>query len=701
MSAPAGPDPLALLPDSAQCGHLFTADNGLILRANGLVAQWCGRPLSDIEGRLRLQDVLSPGSRIFHETHYAPLLQLQGFAHEISFDFRAPDGRNMPVLANAQVQPAADGRAAVTCITLFSAQATRRHERALRSARRQAEESAGQLALRHAQLQAQTERLRVTLQSLSDAVVTTDAQGRIDSMNPPALALLGVAAGSLCGCPFAEAVLLLATDDRLPLPSPVTACLAQRITVQAPGPVLLLRGDGTLRRVQHSAAPILDAGGGLLGMVWVAHDLTEQHRQAQRVERELRQDALTGLLNRREFERLLAPGGRPVAVEPGDLLCHLDLDQFKVINDTVGHAAGDALLCDIGRLLQAGTRHSDVVARLGADEFGLILSHCSPQDGIQRCEALRERIAAHRFVWQGLEHRLTASIGLAPLLRSDGNALRALSDADVACHAAKEAGRNRVHFAAEADAQIEGRRGEMHWVAVLRRALADDRFELHGQPIVATGPQGQAVSHCEILLRLRGDDGRLVPPALFIPAAERYQLMGELDRWVFRHALAWMQATPAAHCSINVSGQSLGDAAFLADVLAMFEARDVDPRRVCFEITETAAIGNLEAAHRFIAAWRKRGARFALDDFGVGLSSFSYLRQLAVDVVKIDGSFVKDMHTDAQNHAIVESIHRVATVCGLQTVAEWVENEAILGALQQIGVHYAQGWHMGRPARLA
>ncbi|MCR5867897.1 EAL domain-containing protein [Aquincola sp. J276] len=700
MSAPAAEALLPLLPDSAQCGHLYTADNGLILRANALVAQWCGRPLAEIEGRLRLQDVLSPGSRIFHETHYTPLLQLQGFAHEISFDFRAPDGRGMPVLAHARVQPAKPGQESVTSITLFSAEATRRHERALRAARRQAEDSTAQLALRHAQLQAQTERLRVTLQSLSDAVITTDAQGRIDSMNPPAHALLGVAAGSLCGCPFAEAVALLSTDDRLPLPSPVLACLQQRSTLAAGGSVLLLRADGSLRRVQHSASPILDAGGGLLGMVWVAHDVTEQHRQAERVERELRQDALTGLMNRREFERLLAPGGRPPAQAPGDLLCHLDLDQFKVINDTVGHAAGDALLAEIGRLLQAGTRHSDVVARLGADEFGLILARCGPQDGIQRCEALRERIAAHRFVWLGLEHRLTASIGIAPLLRSDGNALRALSDADVACHAAKEAGRNRVHFAAEADAQVEGRRGEMHWVAVLRRALAEDRFELHGQPIVGTGAALPGTSHCEVLLRLRGDDGRLVPPALFIPAAERYQLMGELDRWVFRHALAWMQATPAAHCAINVSGQSLGDATFLTDVLALFEAHDVDPRRVCFEITETAAIGNLEAAHRFIAAWRKRGARFALDDFGVGLSSFSYLRQLAVDVVKIDGSFVKDMHTDAQNRAIVESIHRVAMVCGLQTVAEWVENADILSALQEIGVHYAQGWHTGRPALL-
>lgn len=704
MKPPIPTGNLPLLPDEAQCGHLYTTAEGLILRANALAAQWCGRPLSSIEGQLRLQDVLAPGSRIFHETHYAPLLRLQGFAREIAFDLRAPDGSSTPVLANAQLQAPAGQAGAVVNITLFHAEATRRHEQALRQARREAEVATEELAQRHAELQAQAARLRTTLQSLTDAVITTDAQGRIDALNPAAQALLGVTEALACGQPFEAVVRLHATLDRLPLPSPVHECLAQGRRVASAVPCLLQRADGELRHLTHSASPLADGQGRAGGMVWVAHDVTEQHRQAELVARELRQDALTGLMNRREFERLLAAGERRPADSPspvhGDLLCHVDLDQFKVINETVGHAAGDALLRDIGRLLQAGTRQSDVVARLGADEFGLILAGCSREDGIQRCNMLREQIAAHGFEWRGQQYRLTASIGMAPLSRSDGNALRAASDADVACHAAKEAGRNRVHFAAEADAQIEGRRGEMHWVAELRRALADDRFVLFGQPIVSTAPTTDGISHCEVLLRLRGEDGQLVPPSLFIPAAERYQLMGELDRWVFRHALAWMAATPHTHCSINVSGQSLGDAGFLGDVMALFEQYRVDPARVCFEITETAAIGNLEAAHRFIAAWRSRGARFALDDFGVGLSSFSYLRQLQVDVVKIDGSFVKTMDTDLQNRAIVESIHRVASVCKLETVAEWVENAAILDALREIGVDYAQGYHLGKPAGL-
>jgi len=696
---------LPLLPDSARCGHLYTTTEGRILRANALAAQWCGRPLAELEGGLRLQDVLAPASRMFHETHYAPLLQLQGFAHEISFDLRAPDGSSTPVLVNAQVEQGAAGdEAAVVSLTLFHAQATRRHERALRQARQDAERSAELLAERHAELQNQAARLRTTLQSLTDAVITTDVQGRIDALNPAALVLLGLPEADLRGQPFEAVVLLRGALDRLPLKSPAQECLAQRRRVATTAPCLLQRHDGELRHITHSASPLADGQGQPCGLVWVAHDVTEQHRQAELVARELRQDALTGLMNRREFERVLSAGerpGRPGAEAPhGDLLCHVDLDQFKVINETVGHAAGDALLREIGRLLQAGTRQSDVVARLGADEFGIILAGCSREDGIQRCHMLREQIAAHCFEWRGQQHRLTASIGMAPLDRSDGNALRAASDADVACHAAKEAGRNRVHFAAEADAQIEGRRGEMHWVAELRRALADNRFVLFGQPIVSTAAVGDGISHCEVLLRLRGDDGQLVPPSLFIPAAERYQLMGELDRWVFRHALAWMAATPHMHCSINVSGQSLGDATFLADVMALFEQQGVDPARVCFEITETAAIGNLDAAHRFIAAWRARGARFALDDFGVGLSSFSYLRQLQVDVVKIDGSFVKTMDTDAQNRAIVESIHRVASVCKLKTVAEWVENAAILDALREIGVDYAQGYHLGKPAGL-
>lgn len=704
--APGGaPLLLPLLPDSTQCGHLYTTADGRIVRANALAALWCGRPLAALEGGLRLQDVLAPASRMFHETHYAPLLQMQGFAHEISFDLRAPDGNNVPVLVNARLLPAPAGASGpLVSITLFHAEATRRHERALRSAKREAEQAAEQLAQRHAELQAQAARLRTTLQALTDAVVTTDAQGRIDALNPAAQLLLGIDEAAACGRSFESVVTLRGALDRLPVASPVHECLGQRRRVVVAAPCLLQRADDELRHVTHSASPLLDGRGRPSGMVWVAHDVTDQQRQAERVARELRQDALTGLMNRREFERLLAAGERPAGHgaggAQGDLLCHVDLDQFKVINETVGHAAGDALLREIGRLLQAGTRQSDVVARLGADEFGLILTGCGRDDGIQRCNMLREQIAAHSFEWRGQQHRLTASIGMAPLDRSDGNALRAASDADVACHAAKEAGRNRVHFASEADAQVQGRRGEMHWVAELRRALADDRFVLFGQPIVSTSAPGEGVAHCEVLLRLRGDDGQLVPPSLFIPAAERYQLMGELDRWVFRHALAWMAATPLAHCSINVSGQSLGDAAFLGDVMAMFQQHGVDPARVCFEITETAAIGNLEAAHRFIAAWRSRGARFALDDFGVGLSSFSYLRQLQVDVVKIDGSFVKTMHTDAQNRAIVESIHRVASVCQLKTVAEWVENADILDALREIGVDYAQGYHLGKPAGL-
>lgn len=692
-------NPDRALYDSAPCGHLLVRADGVIARTNQLFAQWCRQPVQALEGRVRLRELLAPGSRLFHDTQYLPLLALQGSAHEVSFDL-ALGNSTLPVLINAQVQPAPDGGEALTSITVFNASATRRHERALVEARREAERAFDELADRNAELQAQTARLQVTLDSMADAVVAVDAAGRIELINRAAEGLLAKDAAQVVGQPFAAVVSLQWAYDAQPRACPVTECLATGETRRATRDSLLHMADGGWCRVRDTVAPIRDGQGLFTGAIWVCRDVSEQHHLAQRAVWATRHDQLTGLPNRQEFEQALARAATQRAQDGTvPLLCYIDLDQFKVINDTLSHAAGDALLREVAGLLRDGVRHSDTLARLGGDEFGVLLEGCSVENGLMRVQDLRLRIEAHRFHWQGMRHAVTASMGVVAVSPASEThpALAALAGADIACHAAKEAGRNRVQFLAAEDAQLHNRRGEMHWVTRLQRALAEDHFVLFFQPIVATGdPQGP-VSHGEILLRLRGEDGALVSPALFIPAAERYQLMSALDRHVARKTLAWMQQTPAVHCALNVSGQSLGDAAFLDDVVALLRDSGVDPRRLCIEITETAAIGNLEAAQSFIARLRALGTRFALDDFGAGLSSFAYLRTLKADLLKIDGSFVRDMHLDAHNRVIVESIHRVARAFNMRTVAEWVENDAILGTLHDIGIDYAQGWRTGRP----
>jgi diguanylate cyclase (GGDEF)-like protein/PAS domain S-box-containing protein len=674
------------------CGHLLLGPDSLIVRANRLFGQWLGCPAEQMEQRLRLPDMLTPGSRIFYNSHVVPLLRLQGFASEISLELTTPGGRTLPLLLNAQRQQDESGEEGLISVTAFNVSATRRYEQMLAAAQDRAERAVDDL-------REQREQLRVTLESMADAVVTVGADGHIKLLNPAASALLRVEARQVVGKPFTDVVKLLWADDHQPRPCPVVQCLFLPEALQETRASLLRALDGTLYPISDTVAPIYDSRGRCTGAIWVCRDVSEQHRLAERAAHALRHDMLTGLLNRQEFEQALA---RCASTHgwPGHLLCHIDIDQFKVINDTLGHAAGDVLLREIAQLLRDGMRQDDLLARLGGDEFGVLLQGGSAGEAVQRAQALRKRIEHHRFHWEDGSYGVTASMGVAQLPSPGEPACMALVHADIACHAAKEAGRNRVQFFTSADTLVQARHGEMHWVTRLQRALAQDRFELFYQPIVATTPDAGNIKYGEILLRLRDETGQLVSPALFIPAAERYQLMGALDRLVLRKTLAWMQKTSGVRCSINVSGQSLGDSAFLDETVASIKRSGVDARRLCFEITETAAIGNLEAAQAIIAQLRALGARFALDDFGAGMSSFAYLRMLRADVLKIDGSFVKELHRSAQQRAIVESIHHVAAAFDMRTVAEWVENETIMDELRVIGIDYAQGYFTGKPVPL-
>lgn len=412
-------------------------------------------------------------------------------------------------------------------------------------------------------------------------------------------------------------------------------------------------------------------------------------------------DALTGLINRREFELRLERALESARMQGRThVLCYLDLDQFKIVNDTCGHGAGDELLRQLTVLLQANVRERDTLARLGGDEFGILLENCSLQMACDVAEVLRRAVEEYRFVWRNKTFVVGASFGLVELSHESTTVSAALSSADEACYAAKDRGRNCIHVYQPEDSELMRRHGEMQWVSRIASALEENRFRLYGQTISSLSPEDDGGKHFEVLLRMLAEDGvEVIVPMAFIPAAERYNTMKGIDRWVVSNTFDFLCAQNFGKgqngafdtCSINLSGASLCDESFLGFVLAQFEQYPVAPQNICFEITETAAILNLSAAVDLIHALKKIGCRFALDDFGSGLSSFTYLKNLPVDYLKIDGTFVKDMASDLIDYAMVHSIHNIGHVMGLKTIAEFVENETVLRMLKEMGVNYAQG----------
>ena len=418
-------------------------------------------------------------------------------------------------------------------------------------------------------------------------------------------------------------------------------------------------------------------------------------------------DSLTGLLNRGGFEDALRQAWESAQGEEGTLHCllYLDLDQFKVVNDTSGHQAGDELLCQLSTRMRQTLRGSDIVARLGGDEFGVLLTHCDAATGEMLAEKLRHMIQAHRFSWDGRVYQVGASIGLVEIDRYCPDTIHLMSAADAACYAAKDAGRNKVRLYRHGDEDVARRRGEMEWVGRLNNAMETNRLKLYFQPIVALGEQ-EMQPHFELLLRLE-EDLDLIMPGAFIPAAERYQLMPQLDRWVIEHALAQcasgLLGMPAEGVviGINLSGASLSDAHFQAFIREILHRHVQVAPRLCFEITETAALSNLDSVIALIQDLKALGCHFALDDFGSGLSSFAYLRSLAVDYIKIDGAFVRDMVRDPVDAAMVEAIAKVARIMGIRTVAEFVEDGATASALHALGIEYAQGNLFAEPRPLA
>jgi len=542
---------------------------------------------------------------------------------------------------------------------------------------------------------------QVTLASIGDGVLTSNREGRVSFLNPVAERLTGWSNAEALGRPVGEILSLVREDTGEPVANPVDLCRAEGRVVDMSSHTLLVNRAGEQLAIEDSAAPIRDRDGNLAGVVLVFHDVTDKRVMTREMAWQLAHDGLTGLFNRREFERRLGELLGQAETDPADTrhaMLYLDLDQFKIVNDTCGHLAGDELLKRLSQLMQGHVRGDDTLARLGGDEFGLLLRACPLDKAREIAEKLRALVRDFRFVWESREFEIGASIGLAPIHGAGQTLVDVMTAADMACYAAKEKGRNRIHVHLPDDEDLNRRREELHAASGIRAALAANRFELHGQEIRPLHGDGRA--HYEVLLRLQDERGELLSPAVFIPAAERFGLMGEVDRWVVRESFRWLGELPHLDLSINLSGLSLQDDGFAAFVLREVRAQGVEPARVCFEITETAAISNLGRALAFMREMKEKGFRFALDDFGAGMSSFSYLKNLPVDYLKIDGAFVRDIVSDPIDRAFVEAIHRIGQVMGKQTIAEFVENDAILRELRYIGVNFAQGYGIARPLPL-
>ncbi|MCP5199951.1 MAG: EAL domain-containing protein [Gammaproteobacteria bacterium] len=462
-------------------------------------------------------------------------------------------------------------------------------------------------------------------------------------------------------------------------------------------------GQGSYKWVAGRAEPAAGAGGALS---WngVLHDVTEMRQLSEELSHLAAHDGLTGLVNRRAFEHALVQVlARGRESGQGVVLACLDLDQFKVVNDTCGHAAGDELLRQVTALLGRHLRGRDVLGRLGGDEFAIVMEGAEVDVALNVMERIREVVANHRFAWEGKTFSLSVSIGVVAVGDGMGDAAEVMKCADAACYAAKDGGRNRIHLYAQEDAVVALQRGQMRWVPLIDQALAEGRFELYGQRIARLSEHVAEGDHVEILLRMRLDSGELATPGAFLPAAERYNLAPRVDRWVVGRALDHIEQVCAQHpdrvWNINLSGLTLGDPSASR---AIGERLAASPcaARICLEITETALISNLSLATEFIARLKALGCRFALDDFGSGISSFGQLKNLDIDFVKIDGVFVRDMAADRVDREMVRAINDMAHVMAIKTVAECVEDEATLRVLRSIGVDFVQGFGIGRPAPL-
>ncbi|WP_009634098.1 EAL domain-containing protein [Synechocystis sp. PCC 7509] len=545
---------------------------------------------------------------------------------------------------------------------------------------------------------------QVTLQSIGDAVITTDANNKIKSLNPVAERLTNWQFQEAEGLPLGEVFTIIDETTRTPIENFDYKSICAEHFVDTTENTLLISRDRTEFAIDYCAAPIFDSDRAFVGNIFVFRDVTQSRRLSQQLAWQANHDPLTQLLNRRHFEQLLqaAVVSNKTAYQE-HTLCYLDLDQFKIINDTCGHFAGDQLLCQVSVLFQRQLRNTDVLARLGGDEFGLLLYNCSVSEAAKITNILRLCLEEFRFVWQEKTFAIGVSIGLVAI-NDNQNLIDILRAADAACYTAKNRGRNQIYIYQPNRSETD-QIGEMQWISILPKALLADRFCLYSQPIIPI-QNSKKYQHWEILLRLKDDTGKIISPMAFIPAAERYNLMHLIDRWVISTLFAYLERgnielkDDANLYAINLSGASINDINFISFIHEQFSKYNIPPTIICFEITETVAITNLTKAAQLIEELKTLGCQFSLDDFGSGMSSFAYLKNLPVDYIKIDGVFIKDIEEDAIASAMVEAIIRIASVMGIQTIAEFVENEQILQKIKTLGIDYAQGYGIAKPSPL-
>ena len=458
----------------------------------------------------------------------------------------------------------------------------------------------------------------------------------------------------------------------------------------------------TLRIFKLNAHPLFDGDNKFTGYRGLQREITEEYNLTQTIAYQAAYDPLTGLINRNEFDTRLRQAIKRVR-DRGikSVLGYLDLDQFKIVNDTAGHLIGDQLLAELAQLLLHSIRRSDSLGRLGGDEFGLLLEGCSLEQGQRLSQTLVDKIKDYQFIWRGRQFQVGVSIGLVPILGDASNVVELLSRADLACYKAKDLGRGRVYLADQNDTELDRQHLELVHIANIPQAIEENRFHLMEQTIVSF--LDDTYRHVEILLRLTDEHGKIVHPNLFIPMAERYGMIGLIDRWVVKNVLInYQQYYPEAQTmvAINLSGSSLSDEKFTEFVTQLLEQSSMPAERLCFEITETTTISQLDQAIKFMTTLKKLGVRFALDDFGSGVSSFGYLRQLPVDYLKIDGDLIRNIDQEAYIRTIVDMINQVATMMEMQTIAEFVENDAILERLQTLNINYGQGYGISKPKPL-
>jgi len=616
-------------------------------------------------------------------------VESEGELRNEEYIFRRKDGTMLVVMESSRVVREAHGRVTGYEGTLTDITERKKAETAIFQAK---------------------ERAQVTLQSIGDAVITTDSEGRIDYMNPVAESLTGWENREAQGQLIGDVLTVVDEATRVASESPIMRCLREGRVLGLSEHTVLVNRRGQELAIQDSAAPIRDRAGNLIGAVMVFHDVSKERRLHRALHYQASHDALTGLINRREFENRLTAAVENARQDTGSrhALLYLDLDQFKLVNDTCGHPAGDQLLKQITGVLQSRVRSGDTLARLGGDEFGILLQSCSLDQAMRIAETLRQAIRDFRFIWQDGVLEVGVSVGIVEITNDTPTVANVMSAADVACYSAKDLGRNRVQLYKPDD--VPERHREMHWVSKLARACDESRFELFYQPIVPIGPpmvpgattHDHEREHFELMLRLRDESGALVTPAEFIPAAERYNVMPSIDRWVVRQALDRLVHRIGAGVkpftiAVNLSGTSLNDERFLEYLIAELSSNELAAGAMCFEITETAAIANLGNVVYFMRELKARGCHFALDDFGSGLSSFMYLKTLPVDYLKIDGQFVENVTRDRVDRSMVEAISQVGKTMGIQTIAERVESAEVLAELRRLGVGYAQGFHIARP----